>query len=485
MFSLSDLLVQVGRRQRRQRGLYGATWVLLSLTIVMWLLFVVDPNAVVSTSGRLLIGLWLAPVAAALLASVIAARHRTNIVDLLLCIDQKLGTGERLSSLYEANLRAGPDVFRYRIEKALRSKPLPWRRAIPFHRPTLAVLCAAILLWGGLGGMVASTLESGLGSDDEVRGVVAGGGVYLDPEGLPAAEEARDGEDEQTAHRAGGVSETGVDDDALVRGSAVGSSPQVGVGDDLLAALAALEAFVTSEASVLNADADSPWEDAERREEALARARALLESAQSRTAEGRAAISQADLDEIDAIAAELMESIDESTLAALSEFSVPDGEVRSERAVNWESFEDNRGDVIGDEQQDASAEEEQQRLDDPDQQGQTSGDSTTEDEDTLGESGGLNEADAGATQRPLVSALGSPGFVTERLGGALTSATSFRELLTQGIPVEPIYEPDGEAINALQVDPLRLQAIVEQRSLSMRERDLIEAYFRAVTQGGT
>ncbi|MBN1858847.1 hypothetical protein JW848_06545 [Candidatus Bipolaricaulota bacterium] len=474
MFSFSDLLVQVGRRQRRQRGLYGATWVFLSFTIVVWGLFAVDLIAPVLSSDRLLICLWLAPVIASLLTSAIASRQRINIGDLLLRIDQRLVTGERLSSLYEVSLRDGPDVFRYRIEKTLRGKPLQWRRATPFHRPTLAILCVAVLLWGGLGGMVARTSGSSLSSGNEVSGLLAGGGVRLDPDGVSPAEEARSGDDEQPADRSGEGAEAWSEDTSRIQGTVLGSSAQVDVDDDLFAALAALEAFVTTEVAVTDAGFGDLEQDSGRRDEALARAQSLLESAQSRISSGET-ISQADLDEMNALATTLTRTFDETTLAALSESPVASGDLRDEQAAYTESLENEGGSAVG--------ADGQERRDDIDQEGQSAGDSSAE--EALGESGGLDAPGAEGTQRPLVSALGAPGFVTERLGGALTSATTFRELLTQGIPIEPIYDAAGEAVSALQLDPLSLQAIVEQRSLSMRERDLIEAYFRAITQGGT
>lgn len=478
MFSLSDLLVQVGRRHRRQRGLQLAAWISLSLTFVLSVL--VPAYLFASTTQRLLVSLWMLPVVAALVVFAVAGRRRIDISRILLHIDQQLGTGERLSSLYEVSSRDGPDVFRYRIEKALRGKPLPWRRAMPLHRSTVAALCAAVLLWGGLGTVVTGLWKVGA-DDTEISGALATDDGARGRESSAVAEE-RIRDDQQSPERSTVAPDGAVDGGSNLREAILGASTHIDVDGELLAALAMLEAFVTSEVVGGDASGAGFGQDPGRREQAIARAESLLESAQSELSSG-GAISQASRDEMIALAASLAGAIEENTLAALAETPTGIGELVSGLATEE--------DIPADEQQgisrsggpeDPAADQDQDQNQDESQLGTSVGGPSTE--DSVSDSAGLDAA-AGAIERPLVSALGSPGFVTEKLGGVLTDETTFRELLTQGIPVEPIYEPGGGAVNSLELDPLRLQAVVEQRSLSMKQQDLIEAYFRAVTQGGT
>ena len=251
---------------------------------------------------------------------------------------------------------------------------------------------------------------------------------------------------------------------------------QVDVDDgSLLAALALLEAFITSEtAATAEAEGWGFGQDASRREEALARAQSLLESVQDELV-GGGVIPPEDRQEILALAASLASGIEQDTLAAVSDLPSGQGETAGEEAADAGGADEGSGILTDGDAERASEDNEEEQLLAADS---SSGDSASD-------SGSLDETDAGPGQRPLVSALGAPGFVTEKLGGVLTGETAFRDLLTQGIPVEPVYEQDGEAVGSLKIDPLRLQAIVEQRSLSNEQRDLIGAYFRAVTQGGT
>ncbi len=471
MFSLSDLLVQVGRRQRRQRGLQLAAWVFLSLTTVFCVLLSALPLNL--TDDRFMILLWFAPVAGAVLAYVAAGRQRIDIDELLLQIDQRLGTGERLSSLYEVSLRNGPDVFRYRIEQTLRGKPLPWRSAMPLRRRTWAALLAAVLLWGGLGSAVTGMWSVGSG--------------FTEPDGFPAeialayedpgSDESRSPDAGQGAQRSVEQERSGTEDAIESTRTEAGMLSQVDVDDEsLFAALGLLEAFITSEtAGIAEGGGWGSGQDPLRREEALARAQSLLESVQEKLADG-GAIPAEERQEIRALAASLASGIEQDTLAAVSELPSGQPEPAGGEEPDTGGTDETSG-ILTDGDAEGGSE------DNDDEQLLTAGSPSTA--DSASDSGGLDETDDGRGQRPLVSALGAPGFVTEKLAGALTDETAFRDLLTQGIPVEPVYEQDGGAVRLLQINPLRLQAIVEQRSLSSEQRDLVEAYFRAVTQGGT
>lgn len=344
---------------------------------------------------------------------------------------------------------------------------------MPLRRRTWAALVAAVLLWGGLGAAVSGLWSVGpdLGEPDGFSAEV--GWAHEDP----GTDEARSSDAEQGAQRSVEQEGPGAEDTIEPTGTNAGMLSQVNVDDEsLFAALGLLEAFITSEtAGIAEGEGWGFGQDPLRREEALARAQSLLESVQEKQADG-GAISPEDRQEIRALAASLASGIERDTLAAVSE--VPSGV----------------GETAGGEEQDVGgADETAGILTDGDAEGGAEG---NDDEqllaadslstgDTASDSGGLDETDDGPGQRPLVSALGDPGFVTEKLAGALTDETAFRDLLTQGIPVEPVYEQDGGGVRSLQIDPLRLQAIVEQRSLSSEQRDLIGAYFRAVTQGGT
>ena len=470
MFSLSDLLVQVGRRRRRQRGLQLAAWFLLSLTAVLWVLFSTPILTLASEHLRIL--LWFVPVAVAALAYVAGTRQRIDIDQLLLQIDQGLNTGERLSSLYEVSLRNGPDVFRYRIEKVLRGKPLPWRSTMPLRRRTSVTLVAAVLLWGGLGSAVTGMWALGSGSAEPGGFPSAVASEREDPR----SDEPRSPDAGQEAQRSVEDERSGTEDTVDPARMDAGMLAQVDVDDgSLLAALALLEAFITSEtAATAEAEGWGFGQDASRREEALARAQSLLESVQDELV-GGGVIPPEDRQEILALAASLASGIEQDTLAAVSDLPSGQGETAGEEAADAGGADEGSGILTDGDAERASEDNEEEQLLAADS---SSGDSASD-------SGSLDETDAGPGQRPLVSALGAPGFVTEKLGGVLTGETAFRDLLTQGIPVEPVYEQDGEAVGSLKIDPLRLQAIVEQRSLSNEQRDLIGAYFRAVTQGGT
>ena len=466
MFSLSDLLVQVGRRRRRQRGLQLAAWFLLSLTAVFWVLF--STPFLTLASEHLMILLWFVPVAVAALAYVVGTRQRIDIDQLLLQIDQGLNTGERLSSLYEVSLRNGPDVFRYRIEKVLRGKPLPWRSTMRLRRRTSVTLVAAVLLWGGLGSAVTGMWALGSGSAEPGGFPSAVASEREDPR----SDEPRSLDAGQEAQRSVEDERSGTEDTVDPTRMDAGMLAQVDVDDgSLFAALALLEAFITSEtAATAEAEGWGFGQDSSRREEALARAQSLLESVQDELV-GGGVIAPEDRQEIRALAASLASGIEQDTLAAVSDLPSGQGETAGEEAADAGSGILTDGDA-----ERASEDDEEEQL--------LAADSSSIG-DSASDSGSLDETDAGPGQRPLVSALGAPGFVTEKLGGVLTDETAFRDLLTQGIPVEPVYEQDGEAVGSLQIDPLQLQAIVEQRSLSSEQRDLIGAYFRAVTQGGT
>ena len=144
-FDFSRFLLKVEHRFRRFHGLSlacrllfygGVACVVISLGL-RWL----TPNLAI---GLALLSL-LIPISLTVAAFVLGWWKRPDLPHLLLQLDDKLGSGARISSLYEVRIRGQVSIFRERLEAHVESISSDWKRGLTLPRRTFGFLSGGIV----------------------------------------------------------------------------------------------------------------------------------------------------------------------------------------------------------------------------------------------------------------------------------------------------------------------------------------------------
>ncbi len=144
-FDFSRFLLEIEHRFRRLRGLslacrflfYGSIGCIVCVLGLQWLI----PG---SNQGLQYLVL-LIPFILTTAAFILGWWERPNLPHLLLHLDDKLDSGARISSLYEARVREQVSFFRDRLESLVESISTDWKRGIALQRRTLGFLSAGMV----------------------------------------------------------------------------------------------------------------------------------------------------------------------------------------------------------------------------------------------------------------------------------------------------------------------------------------------------
>jgi hypothetical protein len=431
-------------------------------------------------------GLILLPLFGAALLYIVGWMRQVDLPRTLLRIDLSLETGERLSSLYELHRRGGSNVFRKRLEEAIARQAFLWKRGLRLGRARFALLgggmavLASVLLVAfapaSLPSRVVTPPIVDLGNAEvrtiapqsETPPTLPGGAVSQGEEvGLPGESVPdRDLEDLLSELWESPASE------GVLSGTSGGSAELIRAQKERARALADLleriEARLKEEGGGLTTE--------ERR--------ALSELAQQM---GNAPLRQAlrellQEDDPQALTEgfekfrSLAESLADQQETAAEETAVgespPSGEAEegeAQAAVNWGQPQPE------DEEASEGASEGEAGSPSYGSRSDSEEDLATGDEESFG-----GEEGAAGGESPFAA---SPGFMPSELAGMIGESGEFREFMTKGVPLEPVLTQNGETTRLL-VDYDALRAVLEERAIPIKEREIIRAYFETITQGG-
>lgn len=173
-FDFSRFLLDIEHRSRRFRGLslacrllfYGSFAGIAATLSLRLLLPTLDREVILFTL--------LIPFTLAIAAFFVGWWKRPNLPRLLMHLDDKLESGARISSLYEARLRGHDSFFRHRLESLVETISADWKRGLKPQRRTvgflsaglLGILVAGIILFIPLSFPQAVSMEASEGSEN-------------------------------------------------------------------------------------------------------------------------------------------------------------------------------------------------------------------------------------------------------------------------------------------------------------------------------
>ncbi len=144
-FDFSRFLLEVEQRVRRFRGLTLAGRILLyaSIASILLVLGLHLYGQKVSLPWSILIP--IVPLFLAGGAFAFGFIHRPSLPQVLLRLDDALGSGARISSLYEVRRHGGASIFRERLEAAVEHVASDWKRGVSLPRRTFGTLSVGLV----------------------------------------------------------------------------------------------------------------------------------------------------------------------------------------------------------------------------------------------------------------------------------------------------------------------------------------------------
>lgn len=480
------LVQRIERRARRLQGmrfagiglLVGGTCALL----VAWLyhlgILILDRPPVGSLLGS--------PILCSLVLYLFGRRRDLSLAQTLLRIDLALGTGERLSSLYELHLRGGRSAFRDRLEASLRSHPIAWKRGLPVGLSRLG------LMMGGSLALLGASLIIVLAPPSFSVPVMEGStdSVVAPPESrrtsspeqppatLHEADRASASQGEEGGHPDQGL------EDVL---SNLWSSPDAeglshvgnAVPDELLEeqrelAQALSELLFRIEERLAEEKGSGLTEEERRALADLAEqlgggsplGRTLRELA---TEEDTGDLSRR-LEKIRGLAESLRGPQETPTRETVTGEPLPSED--DERTLAWSPPEPGDEEIPPDEITGRA-----QRT------APSTGGGDDEQSDHLAQ--GDEELFGGEEGAPggEVPTERTPGFLPFDLAGTVGESGEFRDFVTKGVPLEPTPTEEAEE-SGFSVDYEALRALLEGRAIPAEAQDVVRTYFETITQGG-
>ncbi len=455
------------------------------------------------------------PFLAAGLAYLVGRRKRPRMPHLLLQLDDILGLGARLSSLYEIRQRAGATVFRTRLEEEVSPATQVWESALPVGRRTLlggsAGLCC-VALAVGLAFVPLPALQVSPFEAVEERSLAPSGSISAEETAAPSAVGEVDAPTTlKTEPEAAGGTLPGLDTPS--RGETL---------DDVMRDLAGM----TPDEAVLVPISPEGIEDLARIQgEAMRAISQLLESIQERleNAPESELPPQLTEEELENLQRELDQgAIPPGLQEGLNELVNPPPSRTVEEIVEQllDQFgdEENRGSESqgGDGlPQSTAMPGDQQSLEDmmdefnqtPDEAGaegagpggpgggdqsdgsegdgeeslggpsDTAGERGFEDPDPFGGTAGAGGPTGEGEEREV-------GFIREEEQGRIGSEGDFvSEFVTEGVPIEVLPGTDSEAAS-FRVRFDRIDSILRERGVPEGAIEIVRDYFNAISEGG-
>lgn len=427
-------------------------------------------------------------VGAAAVGYALGRLREPCVPDLFLSLDLALGTGELLCSLHEVRARRGDDPFRERISQKLESAPLPWRRVMRPRARDLAPWLVALFVLGAAAAVVfalpGGTRATRVEEERQTRAAASDSGPVVRSDG----QSTREGDVAVRADsQPGAAPEPLVDTLAEIlpappsRGLLAGALASEDAGAESLLSRDAggsVSEFLSQIARRAQADARSALTLTEEEKEAL---RALLaEMPRSPLRDSLSAVLESEPG--DALKDRLAESQRLLDSAGASEDHPGNAGIASAPPESGERAQGDEPDSIGWAPVKTSP---QGRT------GMGAGERTPAELGNAPPSGADSApatdeggAAAGRTEPSgAAAALGTAGLTPEVLLGSLGREGSVKQFLTKGVPFEPPAAAGPDAM-ATSYSFVRLQALLESRSVAAQVRDLVREYFEGVTEVG-
>lgn len=486
MSSYSSLLSRIDRRVRRLAGLRLATIAFFAAALAA--LAVAGAHRLgLLALGPLSIGLLFGlPAACALVFYRIGARRSIRLPAVLLALDTSLGSGERLSSLYELYRRGDRGAFRDLLERKVRVVAETWKRGLPVGpaRP-LGLLAGAVALAACVpllatvptpAAAVASTAEVREGPIAARTAAPVGDAASTPPQpnvssapdsAPPAATPEQTLEDELGGLWRSPDAPAVLGSDELGEGSRASGPSQGELAEDLLRQI---EERLRQQGGGLTGEERRALENLARQLGSDSSLGQTLENLLSQE-EG------ADLSEELAQARELARAPDSSPPPQGNEPAASPAPSDAERSGEESALAWQPRPAEGEGERSADGETAQEDAGSGNDDEQVPGKPRDWDEDRFG---GVEGAPGEAT--PLAT---PPGFLPVDLAAPFGPTGPLREFMTKGVPLETapgdVGVGDGQQ---LVVDYEMLRALLDARPLSPDTQDLVKAYFQAITQGG-
>jgi len=489
VFNLSRLLDAVERRARRLRGLRLAGVVLAVGGAAALAITAADRFGLLSLHRPALGGVIALPLFCSLVTFLCVRRSKAPLPQLLLRIDQVLGTSERLSALHELRQRGGRDVFRRRIESRLPDGSLPWKQGLPVgpsHWGPLAagglLLVGACLLVGFAprpSDVVAAPLSA------QTRTPTEGRAAAMVPESTaPTLPQQTQAPPTGRLEHAEPPPPESLEDVL----SDIWGTPTTG-------------GAVLSEANPSCELVEQQQQRTQALEELLSRLEEQLQQDQREglTEEERHTLRQMLPDVTDPQLRQALENlVEETDPEALREHleqalgltramarsqadqsaeqqekirPTPEDVEKSEAALDWTPPGTQEETTADGEQTARGTAGEGEDDDASDQSGPGHG------EEDIDSRGGTDGIPGGASPTEQ-----QPGFVPTDLAAKVGSKGEFNEFLTKGVPLELDASQGEEDLYVVDYETLR--AILEGRLLPPASQDVVKRYFETITRGG-
>jgi len=486
MSRFAGILRSVEMRSRRLCGLRLASVGLAGGGALALILSLFWYTGILLCTRSCILGLILLFLFGAGFLFIVGWMRQVDLPRTLLRIDLSLETGERLSSLYELHRRGGSNVFRTRLEEAVARQAFLWKRGLPLGRARFA------LLGGGMAVLASTLLVAFAPANPPCRVVVlpivASGNAEV---------QTLDSPSEPPSTLPGGT---------VSQGGEVGLPGESVPDRDLEDLLSELWESPASEGVLSGTSGGSAELIRAQKERARALAD-LLERIEERLKEERGGLTPEERRALGELAQQmgnaplrqaLRELLQEDDPQALTEGfekfrslaesladqqetaaeetavgeSAPSGgseESEAQAAVNWGQPQPE------DEEASEGASEGEAGSPSYGSRSDSEEDLATGDEESFG-----GEEGAAGGESPFAA---SPGFMPSELAGMIGESGEFREFMTKGVPLEPLLAQDGETTRLL-VDYDVLRALLEERAIPIKEREIIRTYFETITQGG-
>lgn len=488
MFKLSDLLKRVERRAKRLRGFRFAGLALIVSSLISSIIVGLGHFGVLKIDRFALILTLLFPLICYLVSYFMGRAIKPNLSRLLFKIDLALGTDERLSSLFEIYRLGGRNPLKYLIEEKLQRRYLNWKKGLPLKPSSVFINAAGILIFLGLVILIFSPSLPPLATD--IKEASSPSVTNSEKARVPSPSQPPIESGKVATPQEGGFSSDNKHPEAYDHPlEEIRSQPSreaiLSKEDTDISHLIERQRNLTRQLSELLSELNKRLQEGnsaltKRERELLGNLRSQIRDQKLRQALGKL-LEEEDPEKIKELTEQVLK-------LARNQPKRDEGEGRGELGRPESSSEKSpRKEASETSTPKPAVSDETSQLESgmPDK-----ATSKEEQEEGLEESKQLplrEESRFGGKQGfsgKRTSVEKNPGFTSQDLMGVIGQEGEFEELVTKGVPIEPKAGQKVES-SSYTVSYEVLRAILKKRNVPPQVRELIQNYFRSITEEGS